>query len=148
MESGKDKRGNSEKNTIIFVNVDTRNIQQGEIDKYVFFSDDNDDTLQASASLKDYVTLIERGMKVYWKGVAQEADSEDIVEITAVESKEGKKDWKLLENVASERGNNGVKVGKVRGKLIREQEAYSIKFRINGGSGNEYLVDPKLQMRT
>ncbi|NJW52496.1 hypothetical protein [Salinimicrobium oceani] len=138
--------GGSERNTVIYVTVDTKKINDHNIDQHVVFSDNREDPPQAPGRPQDYVSTIDKGMKVYWRGVVKDADSEDTIEITDVVAKDNRGKWKLLDKVESEQGNKGVKVGKVKNEMIRGEEPYSVKFRINGSSGKEYLVDPKLKM--
>lgn len=147
MEEKESKGGKSQKDTVINVTVDTKNIRESDIDQYVIFSDDRDeDPPQEPGKPQDYVSTISPGMKVYWKGEAKDQTSGDIIEITDVITKNGNGEWKMLMSVGPEQGKKGVRVGKVKGKKITGQESYSVKFRINEESGKEYTVDPKLQM--
>ena len=148
MKENEDRGGRKDKDTIICVTVDSKKINENNIDQHVIFSDDRDeDPPQQPGNPKDYVSTISKGMKVYWRAALKDPDSGDDIEITEVISKEGKEKWKLLDSVKPEQGNKKAWVGKVKGKNISDMEAYSVKFRINGGSGKEYIVDPKLQMR-
>jgi hypothetical protein len=147
MKEGEKKGGNGVKNTTIYVTVDTENINEGNIDQNVEFSDDRNDPPQIPGNPKDYVSTISRGMKVYWRGEAKDPDSGDIIEITGVNVKEKNGSWKLLDGVDSEPGNKGVKVGRVKGQYIKEEEPYSVRFRIEGRK-SEFEVDPKLVMES
>lgn len=146
MENNENREGRPDKNTVIYVTVDTKKINERNIDQHVVFSDDRDDPPQVPGKPQDYVSTINPGMKVYWRGEVKDRDSGDKIEITEVVSKEGNDKWKLLDKVEPEQGNKGVRVGKVKSNFIDGEESYSVKFRINGGSGNEYMVDPKLRM--
>ncbi|WP_029036902.1 hypothetical protein [Salinimicrobium xinjiangense] len=145
MRKGENNNGGQPKNTVIYVTVDTRKINEGNIDQHVVFSDDRDDPPQKPGNPKDYVSTINKGMKVYWRGVAKDADSGDTIEITGVDVKDAKGSWTLLDGVESEQGNKGVKVGRVKGLYIEGQEPYSVRFRIEGRK-SEFEVDPKLEM--
>lgn len=139
------KGGKSPKDTWIYLTVDTKNINERNIDEMVVFSDDRDDPPQEPGNPKDYVSTISPGMKVYWQGLVRDSESEDIIEITEVNVKDGKDQWKLLESVGPEKGNKGVRVGKVKGKQIDGQESYYVRFRIEGRK-SEFEVDPKIRM--
>ncbi len=145
MEKNEAKRGKSPKNTWIYLTVDTKNINEGNIDEKVVFSDDRDDPPQEPGKPMDYVSTISPGMKVYWKGQPKDEGSGDVIEITGVTAKDGKDKWKLLDSVGPEKGNKGVRVGKVKEKHIDGQEPYSVRFRIEGRK-SEFEVDPKIQM--
>lgn len=145
MEESEAKGGGSKKNTIISVTVDTQQINEKNIDKHVVFSDDRGGPPQEPGNPKDYVSIINPGMKVYWKGVAKDPQIGDSIEITDIKLKDSKGSWKLLDNVSSEQGNPGVKVGKIKNENIDGKESYSVSFRIKGRK-SEFEVDPKLQM--
>lgn len=146
MEESEAKGGGSKKNTIIKVTVDTQQINEENIDECVVFSDDRGGPPQEPGNPKDYISFINPGMKVYWRGIAKDLKSGDSIEITDIKLKDSKGSWKLLDNVTSEEGNNGVKVGKIKDERIEDPEAYSVTFRIKGRK-SEFEVDPKLQMK-
>lgn len=145
MEENETRGGKSPKNTWIYVTVDTKTINDRNIDEKVVFSDDRDDPPQKPGKPQDYVSTISPGMKVYWKGMAKDPESGDTVEITEVNVKDSKNKWKLLDNVESEPGNKGVKVGKVKSQDIKGEEPYYVRFKIEGRK-HTFEVDPKLQM--
>lgn len=146
MTENENKGGRPVKDTVIYVTVDTKNISEGDVDQHVEFSDDRNDPEQEPGKPQDYVSTINPGKKVYWRGVAKDPKSGDTIEITEVETKNTDGEWKLLVSVGPEQGNSKAREGRIKGKFIKGQESYSVKFRINEGSGNEYMVDPKLQM--
>lgn len=138
-------KGVSKKNTVIYVTVDTKKINENNVNQHVVFSDDRNDPPQVPGKPEDYISTINPGMKVYWRGLAKDPDSGDNVEITEVNVKKGQKNWKLLDKVEPEQGNKGARVGRIKGKYIDGQEPYYVKFRIEGQK-SEFEVDPKLQM--
>ena len=61
MEKNEAKKGRSPKNTWIYLTVDTKNINEGNIDEKVDFSDDRDDPPQKPGKPMDYVSTISPG---------------------------------------------------------------------------------------
>lgn len=145
MAQNEPRGGRPLKDTRIYVTVDISKINEGNINQHVDFSDDRDDPPQVPGKPQDYVSTISKGMKVYWEGKAKDSGSGDTIQITAVKSKDGGDQWRLLDNVKSESGNTGIKVGKVKDREITDPEPYYVTFTINEAS-KEYTVDPKLQM--
>lgn len=144
MENDMKRGGGPQKDTRITMTVDTKKINDGNVAENVFFSDDRDDPPQKPGKPEEYVSTVNKGKNVSWVPKAKDDRGGDTVEIVEINVKEGKGNWKLLED-KPHRGNSGETVAKVRGQSIDGEDAYYVKFRIKGRE-HDFIVDPKLKM--
>ena len=135
------------KDTIITLKVNTQKIHGDRISKYVKLSDNRtDDPKPEPKDPADFVSLVNRNMKVFWFGAPEVMETGDSVQITGILRKTSKGNAEILENKYSDPEKDGVYVAKVKDKDIEGDEAYSIIFKINNDAKREYTLDPKLRM--
>lgn len=129
-------------NTNITVTVDTKNINQGNKDKHVSFSDNRGGT-QPDGQPENFLSKVSKNMKVVWEGKSVNGtDSIEIVEVSRNASKGG---VEILEN-SKNKGENGKVEAKVKDYEVKGDEIYDITFTINGEAS--FTIDPKLRMST
>ena len=134
------------KDTHILLTIDTRTINQNNINTKVVFSDDRSDPSQNPGDPESFTSRVDKNMKVYWSGVAKDTSSRDEVNILGVYRKpDGGAE--ILESLGKDPNKDGVIVGKVKNKNVTGFEYYSVEFEINKDTLQVYLVDPKLTMQ-
>lgn len=137
---------NGNKETTIYVRVNTRQINDNNLKNSVKFSDDRTNTQPWEGEPKDFISEVSKGGQVIWEGLAQDNSTGDTVEITEIISKDTPAKGKILAGTEDVPGRRDKKLGRIKNETSNEEEPYSVKFRINGGTGKEYVIDPKLRM--
>ncbi len=133
------------KDTHILLTIDTKTINQNNLNSKVVFSDDRSDPAQNPGDPASFTSIVNKNMKVYWSGVAKDTTSGDVVNILGVYRKpDGGSE--ILEIIGKDPNKNGVVVGKVKNKSVSGFEYYSVEFEINQDTLMVFLVDPKLKM--
>ena len=133
------------KDTHILLTIDTKTINQNNINSKVIFSDDRSNPNENSGDPASFTSKVDKNMKVYWSGVAKDTTTGDEVAILGIFRKpDGGAE--ILESLSKDPNRKGVVVGKVKNKSISGFEYYSVEFRINQDTLRTYLVDPKLKM--
>ncbi|MGA9326734.1 MAG: hypothetical protein WBV47_11840 [Salegentibacter sp.] len=132
--------------THVLMAVDTRNINEDNINSNIFFIDDRMVCCNTPVDPENYVSLVDQNRKIYWRGRALDETTGDRIDITAFYRKpEGGAE--ILESSFADPEQEGVLVGKVRNEQVSGFELYSLEFSIiNGDMVRTYTVDPKLKM--
>lgn len=128
------------KNTNITVKVDTKNINPGNKNKHVTFTD-NRGGYQQDGQPENFLSKVSKNMKVIWEG--ESVNRTDTVEIIEVSRNAAKGGVEILEK-SKNKGKDGKVEAKVKDYEVEGEEIYDIKFTINGGTA--FTIDPKLQM--
>ncbi|GAB2777073.1 hypothetical protein [Salinimicrobium soli] len=125
------------KDVNIYMEVDTENLNQQNVETKVKFSDNNGD--RQNGTPENFVSKVYRDKKVTWSGSAKNGSSDEVV-ITNITRKEdgGSEIWKKIDPK-----NDGTVEAKIKDKKVTGTENYDVHFTVNGVS---YTVDPKLQM--
>lgn len=127
--------------TDITLNVNTKNINEHNVDSHVTLTD-NRTNKDPSKDPKNFTSQISRGKHVSWSGNSEEG-SEDTIQITNILRKE-KHDPEFLQSRG--KGPNGSYKATVKDEYIQGEESYYIEFTINHKDHPVYRVDPKLAM--
>jgi hypothetical protein len=130
------------KATNITVTVDTANISDKHVEKFVTFTDDRGNSSGKPGNAKEFSSKVDKNKRVYWRGKALKEDAKDVVEILAVQRKPKEGGAEILLRTRKE---DGMVIGKVKDKDIQGEELYDLSFRINEEE-KTYTVDPKLRM--
>jgi hypothetical protein len=134
-----------DKDTKILLTVDTKTINQNNIDSKVVFSDDRSDPNTNPGNPKTFTSRVDKNMKVYWSAVPKDVNSTETVDVMAIYRKpEGGAE--ILENTFKDPNKDGIIIGKIKNKNVSGLEFYSVLIRINGDTIKTFLVDPKLEM--
>lgn len=141
----KSKEQFQSRDTYILLTIDTKTINQNNIDSKVVFSDDRSDPAENPGDPASFSSVVNKNMKVYWSGVAKDTTSGDVVNILGVYRKPNG-GAEILESIGKDPNKNGVVVGKVKNKTVSGFEYYSVEFEINQDTLMVFLVDPKLKM--
>lgn len=133
------------KDTNILLTVDTKTINQNNIDSKVVFSDDRSDPTTNPGDPKTFTSIVDKNMKVYWSAVPKDATSTETVDVLAIYRKpEGGAE--ILETTYKDPNKDGIIIGKIKNKKVNGLEEYSVLIRINGDTLKTFMVDPKLEM--
>lgn len=135
------------RDTNVLLTIDTKTINENNVDSKVVFSDDRSDPISNPGNPSTFTSLVDRNMKVFWSGVPKDADSEETIDIIAIYRKP-QGGAEILESTFRDPNKDGIVVGKVKNKKVQGLEYYSVVFRINGETPRTFVVDPKLQMHT
>lgn len=136
----------SKKNTEVVVTVDTEKINEGNIQAVVEFSDDRKEIPDNSRAPEKHIAIVDKNMKIFWKGKPKNGNSENRVMITEVGSKEGDGGPQILKKTLKDPDRDGVVFGKIRNTEVKGDESYYIKFTVKGDPDMEFTIDPKLRM--
>lgn len=129
------------KQLTISMKVDTKNLNQNNVEKHVRFSDDVEPA--GNGSPKDFTSKVVKNQKILWKGQVLEPDGKDErVEILEVKRKSKDGGAELLDHTKP--NSNGTVEGKIKDKDMTGVEKYDVQFKVNG---TVYVVDPKLEMQ-
>lgn len=129
-------------NTIITMKVDTKNINEGNKNKHVTFSDNRGGS-QPNGQPENFLSKVSKNMKVVWEGESENGtDSVEIIEVARNAAKGG---VEILEKPKN-KGKDGKVEAKVKDYEVKGDEIYDIKFTINAGAS--FTIDPKLRMST
>jgi len=139
---GTEEKINFKKDTNVLVTVNTDSIDNYNIEEMVILSDDRGEN---SGKPKDYVSVVEKNQKIYWRGIAKNADSRDVVEIIKIFRKTDGGS-QILDKTFKDPNKKGVVVGKIKNKKIQGLEYYNIRIMINQDTTRVYDIDPKLKM--
>jgi hypothetical protein len=133
------------KDTYVLLTIDTKTINENNVDSKVVFSDDRSDPATNPGNPKTFTSIVDKNMKIYWSGVAKDEDSNETIDIIAIYRKpEGGAE--ILESTFRDPNKDGIVIGKVKNKKVNGLEYYIVVFRINGETPRTFAVDPKLQM--
>lgn len=133
------------KDTNVLLTIDTKTINENNVDSKVVFSDDRSDPTTNPGNPESFTSIVDKNMKVYWSGVPQDSDSNETIDIIAIYRKpEGGAE--ILESTFRDPNRDGIVIGKVKNRNVSGLEYYSVVFRINGETPRTFVVDPKLQM--
>ncbi len=133
------------KDTHILLTVDTKTINENNINSKVVFSDDRSDPTTNPGNPETFTSIVDKNMKVYWSAVPKDANSTDTVDVLSIYRKpEGGAE--ILEATFKDPNKDGIIIGKIKNKKVNGLELYSVLIRINGDTIKTFLVDPKLQM--
>lgn len=133
------------KDTNVLLTIDTKTINENNVDSKVVFSDDRSDPATNPGNPESFTSIVDKNMKVYWSGVPQDSDSNETIDIIAIYRKpEGGAE--ILESTFRDPNRDGIVIGKVKNRNVSGLEYYSVVFRINGETPRTFVVDPKLQM--
>lgn len=130
-------------NTEITMEVDTKNINEHNVDGHVTLKD-NRTNPNSSKDPKNFTSQISKGKQVSWSGNAG-AGSEDTIQITNITRKE-KHEPEFLQSNGRGMNPNGSYRALVKDEYIQGEESYYIEFTINNNKHPVYRVDPKLAM--
>ena len=136
--------------TYVFVTVDTVNINQGNKDTMVEFSDNRGDP---PSYFKDnpskFVSKVDKGKKIIWRGNVKDPDDhvDHVVAITQISMKDINGNYQILKKpIYTDKKKKGIVVGKVKKSDVNtgEVELYNITFQVNGK--DSYTIDPQMRM--
>ena len=131
------------RDTNILLTVDTQNINEDNLDTTVIFTDDRSNPVGNPGDPENFTSLVDRGMKVYWRGQTKDGNSSVIIDILEVERKPDGGS-KILESISKE---DRLIVGQVRNEYVSGLESYHITISIiNAQNTKTFTIDPKLQM--
>lgn len=131
------------RDTNILLTVDTQNINEDNLDTTVIFTDDRSNPTGNPGDAENFTSLVDRGMKVYWRGQTKDGNNSVVIDILEIERKpDGGSN--ILESTFKE---DGLVVGQVTNEYVSGLESYYITFRIiNGRNTKTFTIDPKLKM--
>lgn len=133
------------RDTNVLLTIDTKTINENNVDTKVVFSDDRSDPATNPGNPETFTSIVDKNMKVYWSGVAKDEDSFETIDIIAIYRKpEGGAE--ILESTFKDPNRDGIVIGKIKNKKVDGLEYYTVVFRINGDTPRTFVVDPKLQM--
>ena len=133
------------KDTHVHLTIDTRSINENNKNSMVIFSDDRSNPSENPGDPEQYVSLVDKNMKIYWSGQPADASSDKTIDILEVYRKpEGGAE--ILEKTFRDPNKDGIVIGKVKNKNVTGFENYNIVFRINGDTIQTFTIDPKLKM--
>ena len=133
------------KDTHVLLTIDTRSINENNKNSMVIFSDDRSNPSENPGDPEQYVSLVDKNMKIYWSGQPADANSDKTIDILEVYRKpEGGAE--ILEKTFRDPNKDGIVIGKVKNKNVTGFENYNIVFRINGDTIQTFTIDPKLKM--
>ncbi len=130
-------------NTDITMEVDTKNLNEHNVDSHVSLRD-NRSNKNPSTDPKNFTSQISRGKQVSWSGNSG-TGSDDTIQITGIAKKE-KNEPEFLETLGKGPNPNGSYKATVKDQYIEGEESYYIEFTINNNKHPVYRVDPKLAM--
>jgi len=133
------------KDTHILLTVDTKTINENNINSKVVFSDDRSDPTSNPGNPKTFTSRVDKNMKVYWSAVPKDLNSTETVDVLAIYRKP-ESSAEILESTFKDPNKDGIIIGKIKNKNVSGLELYSVLIRINGDTIKTYLVDPKLEM--
>lgn len=142
------ERGSSEvlrEDTNVLVTVDTDNISEETKNENVFFTDDRSDASVNSTNPSEHVAVVDKNMKIYWRGEAKNASGDVTVDIIEVRRK-ADGGAEILEAVFRDPNKDGIVIGKIKNKKVSGLEYYDIVIRVNSESPQTFVIDPKLKM--
>ena len=130
------------KDTNITMEVDTRKINEHNVNEHVYFHDDH--SSREKGKPQNFISKIEKGGKVLWYGKST-PDASGIIHITEIGRKSVNGEVELLKEHPRHSKEGNAFVARVKDQFIAGEESYYVKFKI-GDSDKVYLVDPKLEM--
>lgn len=132
--------------THVLLAVDTENINEDNVNSHVWFIDDRMACCGDPTDPENYVSLVDQGMKIYWRGRPLDENSDATIDIVEFYRKpDGGPE--ILSGTYSDPNNEGVLVGQVRDEQVSGYELYSLEFTITEGDQvRTFNVDPKLNM--
>lgn len=131
--------------TNVLVTVDTDNISEETKNENVFFTDDRSDASVNSTNPSEHVAVVDKNMKIYWRGEAKNASGDVTVDIIEVRRK-ADGGAEILEAVFRDPNKDGIVIGKIKNKKVSGLEYYDIVIRVNGETPQTFVIDPKLKM--
>ncbi|TVZ27633.1 hypothetical protein JM83_2683 [Gillisia sp. Hel_I_86] len=133
------------RDTHILLTIDTENIDEGNLNATIVFSDDRSDPSENPGNPEKFTSVVDKNMKIYWSGIPKDENSTDVIYILEVIRKQ-QGGAEILKKTFKDPNKDGVVVGKVKNKKVEGFEYYSVKFSINGTTVRTFEVDPKLKM--
>lgn len=135
------------KDTNVLLTVDTSNIIEANKNSCVVFTDDRGDGAETPGHPENYISTVDKDKYISWSGVASDASTGDVINITQVSKKSVNGGSDILKNDTNtpKSGENFIKA-KVKDKNVVGYESYNITFNINGDNNKTFTIDPKLQM--
>lgn len=122
--------------------VDPNTINQGNVARMIIFEDDRNDNPEKPGDPGDWVSTVDKNMKVYWNGVSN-PDKNISIKINEVVRKNTNQVRILKKARYSDTNKDGFVVGHVKNKEVHGDEDYRINFTINS---KRLFIDPKLKM--
>lgn len=137
------------KDTYVYLIIDTDNINKGNINDYVEFSDNRCDTPSYFGNNHDeFVSMVDKGKKIIWIGIVKDPEENRYhsVAITQISIKKESEHQILVAATYEDKIKKGIVVGEVKetGVYKGNTEDYNITFLVNGK--DSYTIDPKMQM--
>ncbi len=141
------QEGNDVKrDTHVLLTIDTKMINETNMDSTIVFSDDRSDPSRNPGNPKEFTSIVDKNMKIYWSGIAKDPNSNAVIKIIEIIRKQ-EGGAEILKKTFKDPNKDGVVVGKIKNKKVGGFEYYSVKFSITQGDLiTELEVDPKLQM--
>jgi len=136
------------KDTDVLITVNTKDINERNIDSTVVFSEVDSVGTIISGSPKDFTSTVYKNMKISWAGVPKDATSNATIDIIDVRRKSDVSDnAKILKFSTKEKKNKKVEI-KVKNKKIPGEEHYDVQIRIiyADNSTKTFWIDPKIKM--
>ncbi len=130
------------KDTEITMIVDTKKINEHNVDQHVKFKD-NRKNKNPSGDPANFTSEVNKGKHVFWYGEPED-EINDSIQITSI-TKKKQNDPEFLETKGKDPGHNGGYRARVKDEYIEGEESYFLEFTINN-SGTVYQVDPKMVM--
>lgn len=127
--------------TNIRMTVRTEGLTQRNVNTHVIFSDNRNDPEQPEGRPQDYVSTVDRNGKVLWESSAE--NGKDTVEILEVARKRDGGAYLMKEKRVTPQ--KGKLMAHIKDERIEGEESYEVRFKVQG---NEFVVDPKLKMKT
>jgi hypothetical protein len=138
--------GNVKKDTYVLLTIDTKIINETNMDSTIVFSDDRSDPARNPGNPKEFTSIVDKNMKIYWSGIAKDPNSNAVIKIIEIIRKQDG-GAEILKKTFKDPNKDGIVVGKIKNKKVEGFEYYSVKFSITQGDLiTEFEVDPKLQM--
>ena len=133
------------KDTYVFVSVDTCNINQTNKNSMVTFFDNRGDKPGEGIN---FLSIVNSGKRIFWIGIVKDVENnyQNNVDIKQIVLNVTGDSQILKKNYYYDRGNNGVVVGNVRktSEYPQVKEEYNITILVNGT--DYYTIDPQLEM--
>lgn len=134
----------SKEGTSILVRVDIQNINSGDAENFVVFTDDNGNSTGHPGNGKNFTSKVEKDKWVFWSGKPKDENSGDRIQIIEVKRKPKNGGAEILDQIKVQ--PDGTVKGKIKNKDVTGEELYDLTFRINDESERTYTIDPKLRM--
>ncbi|WP_010228562.1 hypothetical protein [Gillisia marina] len=137
------------KDADVLLEIDTEDINESNLDSKVVFINIVDGVRINSGSPKEFLTKVEKNIKVFWEGVPKESSSNATIDILDIRRKSNQNNnAKILKFSTKQKKGKKVEI-KVKNKKITGEEYYEVQFRIiyEDNSTKTFWVDPKLEMK-